>query len=842
MRTGVPVEDPAWLEALERCRRRLGIDRAVGLSWTPRLAIPVVLGWIRPTILLPTSLSGLAPSDHAGPILLHELSHVRRGDYPWNVVLRLVQALYWPHPLVWLLGHTIAEIRERICDDVCVHELGDPSSYGETLLAVATGLTHRPGPALGIAMARPTRLVRRLARIARSRGDARCVPRPIVRLLIAATAVAASGVLGAFQLTRAEARPNAVAEARPNAVAEPRHGSGIAQSAQPREGGGRVFHLQVVAADTGQPVANADVRVWIAFNDAWRKADAEGRIDIVHSTARTTATSASMSGAEGRAMQRYNWGLDKRRPIPDGEIVRLLPGETLGGVVQDEAGRPIGGVEIYLWSHNYKKKDPRELLYELRAITGPDGRWQTSGAPETTGELLGFRMVHPDYLSARDYTTKETMPKIADLRVGKAVTVMKKGIPIEGRVVNAQGRPVAGAKVLSTANRWELHTDVNKFAVTTDDRGHFRTGQVKEGDWYLVVRAKGHAPGERRIRIGKSVPQVEISLGAPHPFFGRVVDPSGKPVEGAFVNVDSWRFNRFLGIFLYSDAEGRFRWDDGPDDELTINVDREGYGGLSMQRVTPTDQGVTLTLKPSLLIRGIVRDAETGKRVERARIEFGAVDPKTGEISKWNDFPESGHLVQVNQGDLNVSVPVEAESYKIRLIADGYAPFISRAFRRDEKIVSDYDIKLAPGRPSGPVATVLRPDGKPLVGARVYSTRIREGLSIQDGVVNSRSAGGRELLTDANGTFPIPAYEQAFVVLILGDDAYAYASKEALAHSPRLQAQPYGRIEGRYLVGRRAIPNQPLELIAGIQDDTTMLCRISMQREGHDRCGGPVRL
>src|SRR5262249_29844346 len=114
-RSGVPVEDRAWLEALERCRRRLGIHRAVGLSWSPRLGIPVVLGWTRPTIVLPDSLSSLPPNDHAEPILLHELSHVRRGDYPWNVVLRIVQALYWPHPLVWLLGHTIAEIRERIC-------------------------------------------------------------------------------------------------------------------------------------------------------------------------------------------------------------------------------------------------------------------------------------------------------------------------------------------------------------------------------------------------------------------------------------------------------------------------------------------------------------------------------------------------------------------------------------------------------------------------------------------------------------------------------------------------------------------------------------------------------
>ena len=45
------VADGPWWLALERCRRRLGIDRPVGLAWSPRVGVPVVLGWIRPTIV-----------------------------------------------------------------------------------------------------------------------------------------------------------------------------------------------------------------------------------------------------------------------------------------------------------------------------------------------------------------------------------------------------------------------------------------------------------------------------------------------------------------------------------------------------------------------------------------------------------------------------------------------------------------------------------------------------------------------------------------------------------------------------------------------------------------------
>lgn len=813
-RAAIPVDDPTWREALARCRRRLGIRRDVRLAWSPRVGIPIVLGWARPTIILPDRL----PDEHADAILLHELSHVRRSDYPWNIALRITQALYWPHPLVWLLGRAVAEIRERVCDEFCVGELGDASSYGETLLAVAAGTSRRPAPALGLAMARSSYLARRLARIARCRGDARCLPGAPVRILVAVLAVGAAGLAGASRLTRAEP-PVPVRTLDPLAEAP---------SPPARDGRGRVFHLQVVTADTGRPVPNADVRVWVAMRDQWRKADENGRLDLVHSTGPSDRRFAVDVWGDGRAMQRHSWGDSPSQPIPDGAVIRLQPGESLGGVVQDENGQPIRGAVFYLWSHNYQRKDPHELFFDLRAISGPDGRWRTGGAHATTGELLGFHVVHPDYLSSRDFTSKiHPIPKVADLRAGKAVTVMKKGVPIEGRVVDAVGRPVAGAVLLASDRLEDLPSEVDPFAVTTDDKGHFRTGQVQEGSWYLLARAGGHAPGVASVRITTAVPQVEIKLGRPRPLRGRVVDPSGKPVAGAFVNIDTWRGHRFLGVFLYSDADGRVRWDDAPDDDLTIDVVCQGYTRLDRQRVRPTDEDVLWTLNPSLAIHGKVRDAETEKPVEKAEVEFGAIDPGTGDVSVWSRVGASE--LTVDDGYLNTNFPVEAESYKIRLTADGYEPFVSRPFRRGEKVVLDYDIKLVPGRASGPLATVLRPDGKPFVGARVLSAKLDENLNVNDGVASSRG-GGRELVTGPDGTFPIPRYAGPFLVLVLGDDMYAYASRTALARSPTVQARPYGRVEGRYFVGSRAVPNQPLALSGHLQDDSTMFCNLFFHR------------
>jgi RND family efflux transporter MFP subunit len=204
-RSSDSVADLLWLERLDSWRTRLGIGQAVTLTRSERTSVPVLVGWWRPSIVLPAALKGF---DSAGPIdavLLHELAHARRGDYAWNLLLKLVQVVYWPHPLVWPLKRLVHTVREQACDDLCVRWLGDDRVYRTTLLDVAAGLVHRPGPALGMAMARTSGLERRLTRIASSRGAARCQLRAPARVVIVMAVLAAAGMLGSLRLARAVA-------------------------------------------------------------------------------------------------------------------------------------------------------------------------------------------------------------------------------------------------------------------------------------------------------------------------------------------------------------------------------------------------------------------------------------------------------------------------------------------------------------------------------------------------------------------------------------------------------------------------------------------------------------
>jgi multidrug resistance efflux pump/beta-lactamase regulating signal transducer with metallopeptidase domain len=206
-RSAVAVEEPVWVEALDRWRTRLRLTRPVRLVRSGRVGVPIVLGWLRPTIVLPEHLDGPAAPRVIDAVLLHELAHVKRADYPWNLALRLAQAIYWPHPCAWLLGRVIGGVREQACDDLCVYWMDDAAAYRASLLDVASGLIQRPWGTIGLAMARvpQSKLGRRLARIERSEGAARCLLRWPARVLIASTVVAAVGVLGSIQLARTAA-------------------------------------------------------------------------------------------------------------------------------------------------------------------------------------------------------------------------------------------------------------------------------------------------------------------------------------------------------------------------------------------------------------------------------------------------------------------------------------------------------------------------------------------------------------------------------------------------------------------------------------------------------------
>ncbi len=196
------VTEGIWHNALENWRRTLGISRSVRLGRTSSVGVPMVVGWFRPMVVIPEKMMTSSSQKAVDAVLIHELAHVQRGDYAWNLARKIVQIAYWPHPLSWLLGPVFASVREQACDELCVHWMGGIEDYRATLLEVASSLVRRPDTALGMAMTRSTRLRRRLTFLTATPGRSRCVLRGPARITIAAVSLAAVVVLGSVQVAR----------------------------------------------------------------------------------------------------------------------------------------------------------------------------------------------------------------------------------------------------------------------------------------------------------------------------------------------------------------------------------------------------------------------------------------------------------------------------------------------------------------------------------------------------------------------------------------------------------------------------------------------------------------
>jgi beta-lactamase regulating signal transducer with metallopeptidase domain len=144
-----PIPEP-WEQVVEQLRRRLGIWKAVEILETSALAVPVVIGWLRPVILVPASaLTGLTPQQLEA-ILAHELAHVRRHDYFVNLFQTVVETLLFYHPVVWWVSRVIRREREHCCDDLAVAVYGDRMIYARAL-AELEGLRAAPSPHLALA-------------------------------------------------------------------------------------------------------------------------------------------------------------------------------------------------------------------------------------------------------------------------------------------------------------------------------------------------------------------------------------------------------------------------------------------------------------------------------------------------------------------------------------------------------------------------------------------------------------------------------------------------------------------------------------------------------------------
>lgn len=130
----IVIEDPAMLARFEKLCALQNITRNILFAATTTLKSPGVIGIVKPTILIPTSmLTGFTTSDLEA-IVAHELAHIRRHDYLFNLLQMVMESLFFFNPAVWWISHRIRMEREACCDQAAMQATGQKFEYANLLL------------------------------------------------------------------------------------------------------------------------------------------------------------------------------------------------------------------------------------------------------------------------------------------------------------------------------------------------------------------------------------------------------------------------------------------------------------------------------------------------------------------------------------------------------------------------------------------------------------------------------------------------------------------------------------------------------------------------------------
>jgi beta-lactamase regulating signal transducer with metallopeptidase domain len=112
----------------------LALDAPVPVKATAARLEPGLVGIFKPVILFPAGLLDRLSGAQVDAILAHESAHWARHDNLTAALHMVVEALFWFHPLVWLIGSRLIAERERACDETVLARGHDAQVYAEGIL------------------------------------------------------------------------------------------------------------------------------------------------------------------------------------------------------------------------------------------------------------------------------------------------------------------------------------------------------------------------------------------------------------------------------------------------------------------------------------------------------------------------------------------------------------------------------------------------------------------------------------------------------------------------------------------------------------------------------------
>ncbi len=132
---------------------------AIEIKESYKVQTAMVLGHLKPLVLIPVSFAAGLSSSQLELILAHEIAHIKRNDFAINLLQGIMENLFFFHPAYWLVSNQISENREHACDDWAAELTGNRVLLAKTLAQIQLG-QHQPVLAMAFGKRRMTMLNR----------------------------------------------------------------------------------------------------------------------------------------------------------------------------------------------------------------------------------------------------------------------------------------------------------------------------------------------------------------------------------------------------------------------------------------------------------------------------------------------------------------------------------------------------------------------------------------------------------------------------------------------------------------------------------------------------------
>jgi len=160
--------DNQWNRRLQQLADSLGIKQAVRLLESGIAKVPMVIGHLKPVILVPVGLLTALSAEEVEAILIHELAHIKRRDYLVNMLQSLVEIVLFFNPAVLWVSRLIKTERENCCDDLALAQNNNKINYIRALVSCEEYQASVPAYAMGLPGSKNT-LLRRVKRLVSDR-------------------------------------------------------------------------------------------------------------------------------------------------------------------------------------------------------------------------------------------------------------------------------------------------------------------------------------------------------------------------------------------------------------------------------------------------------------------------------------------------------------------------------------------------------------------------------------------------------------------------------------------------------------------------------------------------